>query len=186
MWHLWHFCATFVALVALLCHKCAFIRQYSSTPCWLKRILKLTKNGLLFCFSTFPQTGIKTASYGTDCSLESSASTSKSILGDGTDIFPWGLSFTDALKVRCIWRYSRPKQDTIALSFLRDKSHRTLRFASSICPSNFTVSSRARSFQVSLSKENTEIKICLKSERFLITSGFHELPSLRLCSHHTA
>lgn len=66
--------------------------------------------------------------------------------------------------------------DTIALSFLRDKSHRTLPFAGSICPSNFTVRSRASTFQVSLSKENTEIKICLKSERFLITSGFHEVP----------
>ena len=116
-----------------------------------------------FYVSIFQETGIKTLSYGTDCSLESSASTFKSILGDGTDIFPWGLSFTDALKVRFIWRDSRPKQDTIALSFLRDKSHHTLRFAGSIGPSNFTVSSRASTFQVSLSKENTEIKICLKS-----------------------
>ena len=41
-----------------------------------------------FFVSIFQETGIKTASYGTDCSLESSASTFKYILGDGTDIFP--------------------------------------------------------------------------------------------------
>ena len=60
--------------------------------------------------------------------------------------------------------------------FSETKPPYTLRSAGSICPSNFTVRSRARTFQVSLSKENTEIKICLKSELILITSGFHEVP----------
>lgn len=64
-----------------------------------------TKAISLYCsyYSTSEGTGIKTALFNTDFSLESKPSTLKFILGAGTDIFPWGWSSMDAQKVRLIY-----------------------------------------------------------------------------------